>query len=67
MTNILKATALIASATTVALFTACADDGDDGGGTTSTYDPNASYSVTIKTNKGDIEGRSLQRHRRHLR
>lgn len=51
MTNILKATALIASATTVALFTACTSD-DEGG---ASYDPNASYSVTIKTNKGDIE------------
>ena len=49
MTNILKATVLIASATSVALFAAC---GSDGSGP---YDPNASYSVTIKTNKGDIE------------
>ena len=56
MTNILKATAMIASATTVALFTAaCSDDGGDGGGGGGSYDPNASYSVTIKTNKGDIE------------
>ena len=52
MTNILKATALIASATTVALFTACNGD-EEGGG--ASYDPNASYAVTIKTNKGDIE------------
>ena len=52
MTNILKATALLASATTVALFTACGSE-EDGGG--ASYDPNASYSVTIKTNKGDIE------------
>ena len=51
MTNILKASALIASATTVALFGACSSDGGGGGA----YDPNASYSVTIKTNKGDIE------------
>ena len=54
MTNILKATALIASATTVALFTACGDDGGGSGGSSS-YDPNASYSTTIKTNKGTIE------------
>ena len=54
MTNILKATALIASATSVALFTACG--GDEGESSASSdYDPNASYSVTIKTNKGDIE------------
>ena len=53
MTNILKATALIASATTVALFAAC--NSDDGGEARSSYDPNASYSVTIKTNRGDIE------------
>ncbi len=44
MTNLLKATALLAGATTMALFTSC-------GG----HDPNASYSVTIKTNKGVIE------------
>ena len=54
MTNILKATAMIASATSVALFTACG--GDEGESSASSdYDPNASYSVTIKTNKGDIE------------
>ena len=54
MTNILKATAMIASATSVALFTACG--GDEGeSSASSNYDPNASYSVTIKTNKGDIE------------
>ena len=55
MTNILKATALIASATTVALFTACSSEEGEGGSTSSSYDPNAAYSVTIKTNKGDIE------------
>ena len=54
MTNILKATAVIASATTAALFVACNDDGGNGGGGNS-YDPNASYSVTIKTNKGEIK------------
>ena len=53
MTNILKATALIASATTVALFTACGSE--DSGGSSSSYDPNASYSVTIETNKGTIK------------
>ena len=52
MTNILKATALIASATSVALFGACTSSDGGGGGS---YDPNASYSVTINTNKGDIE------------
>ena len=55
MTNILKATAMIAGATTAALFVACSDDGGNGGGGSSSYDPNASYSVTIKTNKGDIK------------
>ena len=55
MTNILKATALIAGATTVALFTACSSEEGEGGSTSSSYDPNAAYSVTIKTNKGDIE------------
>ena len=52
MTNILKATALIASATTVALFAACSSEDGGGGGS---YDPNASYSVTIETNKGTIK------------
>ncbi len=55
MTNILKATAMIASATTVALFAACSSDESGDGDSSSSYDPNASYSVTIKTNKGDIE------------
>ncbi len=54
MTSILKATALIASATTVALFGACTSSDDSGSGGPE-YDANASYSVTIKTNKGDIE------------
>ena len=49
MTNLLKATALLAGATTMALFASCESGGSGG------YDPNASYSVTIKTNKGDIE------------
>ena len=56
MTNILKATALIASATAAAFFTACSSEPDSNtDDVRNIYDPNASYSVTINTNKGTIE------------
>ncbi len=55
MPNILKAAILAASASSVALFTACSGSDGTSEEASSSYDPNASYSVTIKTNKGDIE------------